>query len=45
MGGVVGIVVAAAVGSLLAVMGIFGLVSSQSATPPVVDAPYVTYDG
>lgn len=43
--GLVGSIGAAVVGLLLAGGAAFGLVSSQSAAPPVVTAPYVTYDG
>lgn len=44
MAGFIGVIVAAVVGVLLAVGSGFMLVSSQSATPAVVEAPYITYD-
>lgn len=43
MGGVLAAVVAALVGGVLALVAGFGLVSSQTAVPAVVDAPYITY--
>lgn len=44
MGGLVALFVSAIIGALLAVFGVVGLVSSQSASPPVVESPYITYD-
>ena len=44
MSSLVGSATAAVVGLILAVLSVVGLVSTQSATPPVVTAPYVTYD-
>ena len=44
MSAVTGSVVAAVVGVILAALAAVGLVSTQAATPPVVTAPYVTYD-
>lgn len=44
MSAVTGMLAAAVVGVLLAIASAFGLVSMQSATPPVATAPYVTYD-
>jgi hypothetical protein len=41
MGGII----AAVVGAVLAVLAGVGLVSSQSAVPPVPEAAYITYDG
>lgn len=40
----IGAVVSAVIGGVFAVGAAFGIVSSQSAVPPVVDAPYITYD-
>lgn len=39
----VGMIVAAVVGGLLAVGAAFGLVSSQSSAPTAVTSPYVVY--
>lgn len=36
-------VVSGIVAGTIAVVGVTGLVSSQTSTPPVVDAPYVVY--
>ena len=36
-------VVAGIVGGTLGIVGVTGLVSSQTSVPPVVDAPYVVY--
>lgn len=44
MGGAGGVLISIVVGGLLAVGATFGLVSSQSATPPTVTSPYITYD-
>lgn len=44
MNALTGSLVAAVAGVILAVLGAVGLVSTQSATPPVVTAPYVAYD-
>lgn len=40
---VIGPIVAAVVGAVLAGGAAFGLISSQAAVPPTVDAPYVVY--
>jgi hypothetical protein len=37
-------IIAVVVGAVLAVLGTVGLVSTQSAAPAPVTAPYVTYD-
>ncbi len=42
-GGIVGIVIASVVGAVLAGGASFGIISSQTAVPPTVDAPYVVY--
>ena len=42
-GGIVGIIVAAVVGAVVAGGASFGIISSQTAVPPTVDAPYVVY--
>jgi hypothetical protein len=44
MSAVTGAMVAGVVGVLLALGAALGLVAVQSATPPVVSTPYVTYD-
>lgn len=44
MSAVAASITAAVVGVVLAALAGVGLVSTQSATPPVVTAPYVTYD-
>lgn len=43
VGGIVGLIVSVIVGAGLAVAAGFGLVSSQSATPAPVEAPYIVY--
>jgi hypothetical protein len=43
MGTVLGPIIAAVVGAVLAGGAAFGLISSQTAVPPTVDAPYVVY--
>jgi hypothetical protein len=43
MGGMLGAIVAGVVGMIVAGGLAFGLVSSQTATPPTVDAPYIVY--
>ena len=45
MGGILGGLIAAAVGGVLAILASVGVVSTQSAVPPVPDAQYITYDG
>lgn len=42
-GGIVGIVISSVVGAVLAGGASFGVISSQTAVPPTVDAPYVVY--
>ena len=44
MSGPLGGIIAAIVGAILAALAAFGIVSSQSATPPPVDKPYIVYD-
>jgi hypothetical protein len=39
----IGPIVAAVVGAVVAAGASFGIVSSQTAVPPTVDAPYVVY--
>ncbi len=39
----IGPIIAAVVGAVVAAGASFGLVSSQTATPPTVDTPYVVY--
>lgn len=41
--GIVGIIIAAVVGAVVAGGASFGIISSQTAVPPTVDAPYVVY--
>lgn len=41
--GIVGIVISSVVGAVLAGGAAFGIISSQTAVPPTVDAPYVVY--
>lgn len=43
MGAVIGPIVAAVVGAVLAGGAAFGVISSQTAVPATVDAPYVVY--
>jgi hypothetical protein len=43
MAGLLGPIVAVVVGVVIAGGAAFGLISSQSAVPPVADAPYVVY--
>ena len=43
MGAVIGPIIAAVVGAVVAGGAAFGLISSQTAVPPTVDAPYVVY--
>lgn len=43
MGAVIGPIVAAVVGAVLAGGASFALISSQTSVPPTVDAPYVVY--
>jgi len=43
MGAVIGPIVAAVVGAVLAGGAAFGIISSQTAVPSTVDAPYVVY--
>lgn len=38
------VVISVAVGAILAVLAGLGLVATQSAAPPPVTSPYVTYD-
>lgn len=39
----IGPIIAAVVGAVVAGGASFGLISSQTAVPPTVDAPYVVY--
>lgn len=39
----IGPIIAAVVGAVVAAGASFGIVSSQTAVPPTVDAPYVVY--
>ena len=43
MSAVIGPIVAAVVGAVIAGGAAFGLIASQTAVPPSVDAPYVVY--
>lgn len=43
MPGIIGTVIAAVVGAVVAGGAAFGLISSQTAVPATVDAPYVVY--
>lgn len=43
MAAVIGPIVAAVVGAVIAGGAAFGLIASQTAVPPTVDAPYVVY--
>ncbi len=43
MSAVVGPIIAAVVGAVIAGGAAFGIISSQSAVPATVDAPYVVY--
>lgn len=43
LGWIIAPVVSGVVAGTIGIVGVTGLVSSQTATPPVVDAPYVVY--
>lgn len=43
MSAIIAPIVAAVVGAVLAGGAAFGVISSQTAVPPTVDAPYVVY--